>query len=470
LIIPFAHESHAGRRWPLVTIGLIVVNLVCLIAFTLANAGAVERISALATDVIEFRDSHPLVTDSCRPLAHVPHRHVRSEPLAIQASSSREADQAQYDGFCAALQQAIDDSPAQTFGYVPGRNNLLGLITYQFVHAGWLHLVSNMWFLWLCGANIEDRWGRAVYLPFYLSAGIAAAFTQKLFSMDSMVPIVGASGAIAGAMGAFLVLFARTRVRFAYAFFFVRWGTFTAPAIVMLPLWLGTEIFWGLLQTSGVAHWAHVGGFVYGAIIALVLKRTGIETSLDSAVEQKVTTAQDPRILRAGDLIDAGSTHQAMTLLMTVAQEHPKSIDAQLELLRAAKKASYHERERGAYARLVELYFETGAASTAADLFAEMVSLDLHTEMPRGWLIEIAEKLGAGGFLERAEVAYAAACSDGVVDQIAVRATLAHGRVLLELRRKARAREVLTGARGSPFSSPELGLAIDEALAKAELP
>ena len=258
---------------------------------------------------------------------------------------------------------------------------------------GWLHLLSNLWFLWLCGTNLEDRWGRAVYLPFYLSAGVVAALAQKAFAVDSMTPIVGASGAIAGAMGAFLVMFARTRIKFAYAFFFVRWGTFSAPAAVMLPLWLATEVFSGTMQESGVAHWAHVGGFLYGAAFALAMKLTGFDAKLDASIEETITSTQDPRILRAGELIDAKAVDQAMTLLYAVAREQPRNIDAQLELLRAAKAAGYRDRERDAYSKLVDLYFASGSPDAAVDIFGEMLALDLHREVPRGLMLRVAETL-----------------------------------------------------------------------------
>src|SRR5262249_18782093 len=159
------------------------------------------------------------------------------------------------------------------------------------------------------------------------------------------------SGSIAGAMGAFLIAFARTRIRFFYFYVFflrVRWGTFGAPAYIMLPLWLATEIFWGLIGGSGVAHWAHVGGFVYGAAFAFALKQTGIDAKLDHAMEQTVTHAQDPRIVRAGELITAGSPLEAIGILQLVAQQHPRNIDAHLEILRAAKALKDRARELAA--------------------------------------------------------------------------------------------------------------------------
>src|SRR5262249_51878812 len=159
-----------------------------------------------------------------------------------------------------------DDVPIRVFGYVPAKNNVVGLVTHMFLHGGWLHLFGNLWFLWLCGINFEDRWGRKAFLPFYLASGIVAALVHKLCvgEAGSHMPLVGGSGAIAGAMGAFLVCFGATRIKFFY--FWVRWGTFHAPAYVMLPLWFLEQLMWGLASMGGdaVAYWAHVGGFVFG--------------------------------------------------------------------------------------------------------------------------------------------------------------------------------------------------------------
>ena len=155
-----------------------------------------------------------------------------------------------------------------------------------------------MWFLWLCGVNLEDRWGRWLFLPFYLCAGVAGALLHRALAPDAFVPVIGASGAIAGAMGAFLVTMARTRISFAYVLlisFRPRAGTFQSPAYVMLPLWLGSELLGAWLKPGdGTAHWAHVGGFAFGAAVAAVLKLS-CRTQARRPDERQVTTAQDPR-------------------------------------------------------------------------------------------------------------------------------------------------------------------------------
>jgi membrane associated rhomboid family serine protease len=153
----------------------------------------------------------------------------------------------------------------------------LNVITSMFLHGSWMHLIGNMWFLWLFGNNIEDSMTRPRFIAFYLLTGIAAALAQVLADPASTVPMVGASGAISGVMGAYLVLFPRVRV-----FTLVPLGFFITslalPAWVMLIYWAFLQFFGGLTsivdeQGGGVAFWAHLGGFVAGVVLVKIFER-----------------------------------------------------------------------------------------------------------------------------------------------------------------------------------------------------
>jgi membrane associated rhomboid family serine protease len=149
----------------------------------------------------------------------------------------------------------------------PGRQ-VGNVFTSMFLHGSWLHLLGNMWFLWLFGNNVEDSMGRARFVVFYLLGGIAAALLQVVLNPRSVVPMVGASGAISGVMGAYLVLYPRVRVYTLVPLgFFIT--TIALPAWTMLLYWLGLQLVSGLFsagtaETGGVAFWAHVGGFAAG--------------------------------------------------------------------------------------------------------------------------------------------------------------------------------------------------------------
>lgn len=155
----------------------------------------------------------------------------------------------------------------------------LTVFTSMFIHGGWLHILGNMLFLWIFGDNIEDSMGHVKYLIFYLLGGIAAAVGQTLIAPDSMVPMVGASGAIAAVMAAYLVNFPKNLVRVLVFFFFIT--IFRLPAIIMIGIWFLLQFITGVaslgVQTAdqgGVAVWAHVGGFIAGLILVFIFRNT----------------------------------------------------------------------------------------------------------------------------------------------------------------------------------------------------
>ena len=164
-----------------------------------------------------------------------------------------------------------------TFAMVPAqvstRGEVLTLLTSMFLHGGWLHLGGNMLFLWIYGDNMEDEMGHVGFLLFYLAAGLAAALAHYIAAPMSSVPTVGASGAIAGVMGGYLLLFPRARIDILF-FIIIIIRVFTVPAWVVLLIWFGLQILGGAgadPTTGGVAYWAHAGGFVAGIVLTLPL-------------------------------------------------------------------------------------------------------------------------------------------------------------------------------------------------------
>jgi membrane associated rhomboid family serine protease len=153
----------------------------------------------------------------------------------------------------------------------------LTLISSQFLHGGWSHLLGNMLFLWIFGNNIEDKLGRVKYLVFYLGCGILAGLAQWVFSQGSMIPSLGASGAIAGVMGAYILRFPQAPIRTLIPPFFV----FSVPALLYLGIWFVQQAFYSFaslkptthvgMEEGGVAYWAHAGGFVVGALLGYLL-------------------------------------------------------------------------------------------------------------------------------------------------------------------------------------------------------
>jgi rhomboid family protein len=179
-----------------------------------------------------------------------------------------------------------------TFGMVPARLGLyveggkvtllaavLPLFTSMFLHAGWLHLIGNMWYLWIFGPSVEDEMGHVPYLMFYFICGLGSGIAQTMFSWSSNLPGIGASGAIAGVLGAYFLLFPRGRVLLLSPMFIAA-TRFELPAAIFIGLWFLWQ-FWSASRsmqlgvTGGIAWWAHVGGFVLGMLLTKLIWRRG---------------------------------------------------------------------------------------------------------------------------------------------------------------------------------------------------
>ncbi|MFZ3079979.1 MAG: rhomboid family intramembrane serine protease [Bellilinea sp.] len=170
------------------------------------------------------------------------------------------------------------DAFIQKWAFVPSRflanpgGDFLTIFTSMFMHAGWVHLGGNMLYLWIFGDNVEDRFGHLKFIIFYLLCGIAAMFAQLAFSAGSNVPNLGASGAIAGVLGAYIVMFPKGKVNV-----LMGRGVIPMPALVVIGLWIVLQLFSGIgsiadtAQTGGVAYMAHIGGFLAGLALTFVL-------------------------------------------------------------------------------------------------------------------------------------------------------------------------------------------------------
>ncbi|MCC6350671.1 MAG: rhomboid family intramembrane serine protease [Candidatus Eisenbacteria bacterium] len=163
-------------------------------------------------------------------------------------------------------------------GAEPLAPTLATAFTSMFLHGGWIHLLGNLWYLWIFGDNVEDSLGHWKFLLFYLAGGFTAAAVHLVFNLGSPVPTVGASGAIAAVLGAYGVLFPRARV-VTLVPIFVFFQIVALPALLVLGLWFVIQIFTGTLSIGasggGVAWWAHIGGFVFGMAVVLIGRRVG---------------------------------------------------------------------------------------------------------------------------------------------------------------------------------------------------
>ena len=352
MLLPIGHERMSARRLPIVTLVLIAVNLVAFLVThdTLQQQSAklgevrghILLLAAMHPDLTMPEDAQQMVTkfrDHNQKLwAHLQdgNREVMDAwDARVRMIEDPTQQQEEMDSLTAQYSQVAATALTEQYAFVPAEQKPITYVTANFLHGGWLHLIGNMWFLWLAGFILEDTWGRAIYTLIYFVAGAAALQFHLWMNPGSMVPTLGASGAVAALMGAFLVRFPKLKIDMAWLLSF-RLIRFKAAAYWLLPLWLASEMFSGALfgQSSGVAHWAHVGGFAFGAAIAMLLKVSGVEHKLDQAVESSISLGGDPELLAIGDAMET-NLDEALQKLTAYVQTHPDSIDAYL-LLRGA--------------------------------------------------------------------------------------------------------------------------------------
>jgi membrane associated rhomboid family serine protease len=349
IIVPIRHENMQSRRWPVVTLALIAINILVFL-LTMQSMDNAATQAPQSTEVrLHIRllaAMHPELQMSPEAQAMV-EKFRQDEPKAwkyaqdgnrevqdawdarMRMIESPAAFQAEMDSLCAQYaqnKQAESASFLDQYGFVTAHPKPISYVTANFLHAGWLHLIGNMWFLWLAGFVLEDRWGRVIYAIFYLVAGAAAL--QLYAWIGGAHVVIGASGAIAALMGAFMVRFGKMKLDMLWL---VRLNPvrFQAEAYWMLPLWLLAE-FWGTIfgQGDGVAHWAHIGGFVFGVVIALAIQHSGLEHKASAAIEEKITLKGDPEIEEATELIHQNQTQAAIELLKNILAKKPDSLDA----------------------------------------------------------------------------------------------------------------------------------------------
>lgn len=346
MLIPIKHENMEARRWPIVTLALIAINTVVFLFTMMSMHDEAPQLGEVKSDILILAALHPEL--KLQPEAQrLVDGFKKSHPAAwAQVQNPNHETISPFDGQMKRmhdpekLQQEMDSlteryvklassSITEQYAFVPAHPTAISYLTANFLHGGWLHLIGNMWFLWLAGFVLEDVWGRWLYTAFYLIAGAAALQFHAWLNQGSITPTLGASGAVAALMGAFLVRFPKMKIEMAWLFMF-RLRRFQAPAYCLLPLWLLAEVFYGSLlrSNSGVAHWAHVGGFVFGAVAALGLHHSGLEHKANKAIEEKVAWTADAEIEKANQMMEHGQLADAQALLTSYVAKNPNSLDA----------------------------------------------------------------------------------------------------------------------------------------------
>lgn len=291
------------------------------------------------------------------------------------------------------------------YGLKPSRPSAVTYVSYMFLHGSFSHLLGNMIFLWIMGCLIEAGCGRAVFLLEYLLGGVLAAGLYCLVYAHSPVPLVGASGAIAGLMGIFTVLYGRRRIRIFYSLG-IYFNTVTIPAIVVLPLWIGNELFQLVFGGAGqVAYMAHVGGLISGALMGMANRSLPMPGAADlSAREDETQDRISPLMEQALEKIAGLDMPAAEKQLDEVLRIDGQHVDALRHLFNIQKLEPQTTRFQGTARRLISLLLKDPATQEEAlRIYREYRDLPRRPALPAGLYLQISAALTARGFVEDAE-------------------------------------------------------------------
>lgn len=477
MFIPLRHENMEGRRWPVISLALIAINF----AVFLGTHWRIDEQSSQNSDV----PAHILMLAAMHPELSMPEdvkdyvtsfqqkhpgtwNEIKSETrdvadawdARIRLIEDQSALQREMDSLVEQYSNSKTETIVGQYAFTPAHPKAITYLTANFLHAGWLHLIGNMWFLWLAGAILEDTWGRVIFPIFYLVAGFAALQFHAWFNPGSAVATLGASGAVAALMGAFLMRFPTTKIEVALVLglrsltnlALGKGIRFKAQALWLLPLWLLMEIFSGAIfgQASGVAHWAHVGGFVFGMIGALAIRKSGLEAQANEAIEKKVSWSADPLMVQASEFAEQGKVDEAIAKLQEHVKTKPDSADAytQLQQLcwRKGDRAGHHD----ATVKLCQVHLKQQDKEAAWRDYEEFKNAGGENLPPAVWL-ELSRYLEEQQNLEGAVSEYERLASAHPNDKQSVLALIAAGRLSLKrLNRPDEALKFYKAAAASP--------------------
>lgn len=420
-LIPVFHDQALLRRWPWVSTVLLALTVGAFLVAGRAEEGARDRTALAANEAVEFWLEHPGLDGSAllpllppalalqvQPVGSADPsgptgmlRDLASGPLALAPAAPPTPDQqARLDALVAEARAAAEDRPFVRYGFVAASPAPASWLTYAFLHSGIFHLLGNMLLFWLASTAIEDRWGRPATASFFVAAAAMSALGFRWVRPEETTPLVGASGAVAALMGAFLVRFFRARVRFLYAYMITlrpKWGAFYAPAWLVLPLWLVWQVLeWALVPAGlrSVAVESHVAGFAFGVVVAGLVRVGRLEDRwLDPGRDRVVARgARDARPrLRAAEARLEG---------------RPGDLEARAEAAHAALDAG-EQRVAARHARtLVVSLIRAGRVDDAVDVWTGILRAVGEPDLPAGPLRAVASRLEVRGDAEAAAFAW----------------------------------------------------------------
>jgi membrane associated rhomboid family serine protease len=389
MLIPIKHENMAARRWPVITLSLIALNTVIFLFTYSTMSSEAPQLGEVKSHILILAALHPELklqpesqhlVDGFKQSHPDQWKHVQSPyrdvlnaydaRIKMMDDTSKLQDEA--DSLNKQLVNLSSSAITEQYAFIPADRKPITYLTANFLHGGILHIVGNMWFLWLAGFVLEDLWGRWIYSIFYLIAGAAALQFYAWTDPTSITPTIGASGAVAALMGAFLARLPKMKIEMAWLFFF-RIYRFKAAAYWLLPIWLLGEIFFGSLGSGSVAHWAHVGGFLFGAAAAIGIQHSGLEQKASKEIEEKLGWSNDPELELASSNMEHGQLDEAVAHLNAYLAKKPNSLDAWTLLRTVSTRQNNTKAYLDATIKTCALHLKEHQIEPAFQCYAEFV-------------------------------------------------------------------------------------------------
>lgn len=425
MLIPLGHENLQARRLPMITLGLIAINFVAFFLTIGALSRESPELNEVRLHIVLLASMHPdlnmtpaaktLVDDYKKRFPKAWDQGMQRDPedawdVRVRLIEEPEKLQAEMDQLTARLEELHANSFIEKYCFVPAHPTWYSYITNAFLHGGVLHIIGNMWFLYLAGVVLEDTWGRLLYTGVYLGAAVFATLVHGWFNAGSNMPSLGASGAVAALMGAFLVRYPTTRIKMLlWLPYLVFTGirsriVFYAAAYWLLPVWILMELFSGAVlgkNSGGVAHMAHIGGFAFGMAAAAAIRYSGIEQVINQGIEDEVDPTHQAEIDGIHDLaITENRPDEALPELEKFLAAYPESEGG----LALEQEIHWRKGDMAAYAKSLEklcsLHLKLGETERAVGDYQKLAESGV--TLPAVTWLKLCQSLEAKQEYERA--------------------------------------------------------------------
>jgi len=411
MLLPIGHEETTVRRMPWVTLTIIGSCLVAFILTAIAQSGE-ERVAFSEQRVVEYFLDHPYLQLDEMFKGHTYYsmgqqrdRKLISPPDALE---QLQLEQLELDALVEAFYEIRGGTPYFRWGLVPTHQRLVAWFTHMLMHVGLLHVFGNLFILYLAGPPLEDAWGHIPFVVFYVVSGLVAALFFIAGYPEIDEPLIGASGAIAGVMGAFAVRFWNTKITFFYFFFFFKiyTGTLRAPAWLMLGFWVLAQIafasgWWAFISMGdmgNVAFEAHIAGFVFGVAVAFLVQKLALEERFVEPVIERQRTVHEARsVERALDLAREGQIREAVRLLEGDLDRDPRDTDAASALWTIAATVGGEPRVAWRMVPALEASARTGDDGLPAQCWGELLRKAPEVGIAQATAVRLGEIVLAAG-------------------------------------------------------------------------